>query len=229
MATRLYLVAATPATTTPSYDPAWATTANTARRTLSRSKAAPTETLGPYPVPTPGPAYACAAQLISPPMAAQTLTGTFSAVARAREVVFNDDVNKRARSVRVYTSDGITLRGTLAPFAATAPVLDLFHPTGLASGQSHADAVPITPLQVMAGDILVIELGYACATTGSTPQYEFVLGGAGTDHANADIDDTGTVPWVEFSTEILFQTDTYVPAFYGVDGSSSATGLVGHH
>lgn len=215
MATRLYYVANTAPPVSPPFDPAWTSAANAARRMMSLAKSPTTESFGPFAIGAVGPAYSLAVQLVSPPMAAQTLSGTFSAVSRGREVQFNDDVNKRAVSVRVYAADGATLRGEPLPFTPTASTTELFQASGFMSGQSHADAAALTPLAVVDGDRLVITLGYGVLTSGVTPQYEMTIGGANTDHANADIDTTGTVPWAEFSANIVWaqSATTLVPAF----------------
>jgi len=55
------------------------------------------------------------------------------------------------------------------------------------------------------GDIIVVEIGLGESAAGTTPNYNSELGGIGTDHANANSDVTGSVPWVEFSANLVFQ------------------------
>ena len=144
---------------------------------------------------------ALAVQAVSPPLAAQTITGTFNLVTRGMELASTDNVNKRFRALRVYSGDGATLRGTLVAYAATASTTELA--TSL-QGQQHALNNAISSVACLDGDIIVVEFGYGLSSTGTTPQFTTEFGGSGTDHANANGDATGTVPWVEFSQNLTF-------------------------
>lgn len=200
MATRLYLVANHAPAATPGFDAGWPDTSQMVRRLLATFKEATTELRSGTLSGVAG-NYALAAQLHSPPLlGAQTISGTITITSRGRELAGTDNINKRARALRVYGQDG-TLRGTLDAWAATASTTEL---STTLSGQVHATNGSITSVNAQDGDYIVVELGYGESSTGTTPNWELALGGSGTDHANANNDATGTVPWVEFSANLVF-------------------------
>lgn len=204
----MYFVATTAASVSPAFQGGWISTANAARRSLATSKAAATETLQG----TLGGNIndnALAVQLISPPLnGAQSVTGTYSLVSRVRELDVADNINKRWRMVYVVSLDGSTLRGTSVTNAATASTAEFS--TSL-TGQQHATGGTLSTVNALDGDRIVVEMGFGESTTGTSPIWETVLGGNGTDHANANGDTTGTVPWVEFSPDFLFDPEPFAP------------------
>lgn len=203
MATRLYLVASTAPSISPTFDAGWTSTTGAVRRMMATTQAATTEQVT-SDIGATGPAYTLSGQFVSPPLAAQAITGTTTITTRGRELASTDNVNKRARSVRVYSSDGATLRGTLSAWAATSSITELSATT--LQGQATATVAALTSVTCQAGDILVVELGYGVGTSGTTPQALMEWGGTGTDHANNNSDTTGSVPWVEFSQDLTFQS-----------------------
>lgn len=206
MPTRLYYTtSAAPISPTP--DAGWNDTTGMVRRLADIVQAAATEQVTVSYAVT-GPTYTCTVQLVSPPLAAQTISGSVSVVSRGRENTINANVNKRARSVRVVSGDGLTVRGTLNAWAATASTTELSATT--LQGQQHASAAAITSVVCQAGDRIVVEVGYGVGTSGTTPQGIMEWGGTGTDHANANSDVTGTVPWVEFSGTITWLSPSSV-------------------
>lgn len=202
MATRFYFVANTTPPVTPDKD-AWTQTTGAVLRTLSTTKDATTETLGPLAIPATAGQSGLVAQFVSPPLDAQTLTGTVSIVFRAQEGNLQDNVNKRWRSVRVINSSGVTV-ATLDSLVATASTTELSATT--LQGQQHANGSGFTTYNCAAGDRLLVAIGYGTSAGGTTPEVTCQWGGNGTDHANANSDTTGTVPWVEFSQNLVFQT-----------------------
>jgi hypothetical protein len=134
---------------------------------------------------------------------AQTIGGpgnTATLTSRGREFATEDNVNKRWRALRVVTPAG-SLRGTLAAIGATTSTTELS--TSL-SGQNHATGQSLSSVAAQDGDYIVVELGYGESASGTTPNWDMVLGGSGTDHANNNNDTTGSVPWVEFSQDLAF-------------------------
>lgn len=220
MATRLYMVATTAPSATPTPDGGWPDTAQMVRRTLATTQAATTETLSGT---TSGAAgnYALVVQLISPPLSgAQSISGTWTAISRGRELDALDNLNSRARAARVYDSGG-TLRGTLVAQGAAASTTEMGTALG---GQQHALTSGVTTVAAQDGDYIVVELGFGHnAVTGTTPQWEMALGGAGTDHGTANNDATGTVPWVEFSATLTFQSGSTVTGVATADFTFTAT------
>ena len=140
-------------------------------------------------------------QLMSEPLAAQTISGTVTIMTRGRELAATDNVFTRWRKIWVVTSingqRGIIL--AMGTHSITTTELG----TTLA-GYQAANAQALTSLAVSDNDRIVVELGYGLTGTGTTPQADMVIGGTGTDHANADADATGTVSWIEFSQDLTF-------------------------
>jgi len=102
-------------------------------------------------------------QAISPPLAAQTISGTFKAYFRTVETLASLDARSQI-VIRVVSADGATVRGTLyAGDTGTGAVTQEW----LASSSSSRNAsfprsVPasISSLAISAGDRLVVELGF---------------------------------------------------------------------
>lgn len=204
MATRLYMVANSTPPVTPDKD-AWTQTTGAVLRMLDTVKDASVETLGPLAMPANGGESGLVAQFVSPPLEAQTISGTVTVEFRAREHSTQDNVNKRWRSVRVINSAGVTV-ATLDTLVATTSTTELSATT--IQGQVHANGSGFTSYTCAAGDRLLVAIGYGTSAGGTTPEVTCEWGGTGTDHAVANSDTTGTVPWVEFSQNLVFQATT---------------------
>lgn len=213
MATRLYMVANSTPPVTPDKD-AWTQTTGSVLRMMSLTKDAAVETLGPLAMPANGGERGLVAQFVSPPLEAQTLTGTVSIVFRAREHSTQDNVNKRWRSVRVINSAGVTVF-TMDTLVATTSTTELSATT--IQGQVHANGSGFTSYTCAAGDRLLVAIGYGTSAGGTTPEVTCEWGGTGTDHAVANSDTTGTVPWIEFSQNLVFQAATTSPVSSDLD------------
>lgn len=203
MATRLYGVATAAAPVSPAFD-SWSSLTGAVRRTLSTSKAAATETRAGVAVTSGAGNETLGFQLVSGPLdGAQTITGTVTIMARGRELATSDNINARVRSIRVFSKDGSTLRGTLLTLGNHTVTTE---PGTSVAGYQFANATSLSSVSAQDGDRVVVELGWGMTTTGSSPQYDLVIGGSGTDHTNtAGPDTTGTVPWIEFSQNLVFQ------------------------
>ncbi|ATO14684.1 hypothetical protein CO540_13300 [Micromonospora sp. WMMA2032] len=213
MATRLYYVASTVPSLSPAFDAGWADTSTAVRRLLSTAKAAGTETLSGTAAET-GPSYSLAVQLQTPPLDVQFLSGNVTVMSRGRELAATANVNKRARAVKLWAADG-TLKATLNAWSATSSTTEL---STTMSGQTHAVTAAVTNLDIAAGDVITVEVGYGVGTSGTSPQWEMVLGGTGTDHTSGATNDTaGSVPWLEFSDDLVF-----LPPGSTVPGSAEA-------
>jgi len=224
MATRLYGVPSTAAPVSPGFG-AWTTTAAAVRRSLSTTKSGTAETVAGFSITSGSGNNALAFQLVSDSLnGAQTITGTVTIVTRGRELAGNDNVGARVRTIKVYSSDGATLRGTLLALGNHSVTTELG--TTLA-GYPAANADALSSVSAQDGDRIVVELGYGMTTTGTTPQADMSIGGTGTDHANAEGDTTGTIPWVEFSQNLTFGAPVTASVAFV---STSALGLgVGHN
>ena len=212
MATRLYYVAGTAPSVLPAFLTGWTDTTQAVRRLMSLAKDATVETRSGTLTGLTN-ANALAAQLQSPPLlGAQTITGTYEIVSRGRELDLADNINKRWRSLRVMSGDGVTTRGTIIATTASASTTELL---ATVTGQQHVTAGAVGTVNALDGDIIVLEIGYGESSTGTTPQWEVILGGTGTDHLNANGDTTGTVAWMEFSQNLVFHRldAAAIPAF----------------
>ena len=202
MATRLYGVANTAAPVSPAFDSGWIDTTSAVRRGLSLTKAATTETRSAVNVTSGAGNNALAFQLISDPLDAQTITGgTVTLMCRGRELATTDNVNKRWRVTKIISNDGSTVRAVMNSMQATSSTTELG--TSL-SGQIMANVAGTGTVNVQAGDRILVEVGYGLSSTGTSPQYDMVIGGNGTDHAVTEGDTTGTVAWIEFSQNLVF-------------------------
>lgn len=208
MATRLYFEATTAADVSPGFSAGWASTAQAVRRKLRTTQQAATETLAGALAGTAGDEDLIV-QLISPPLSGdQTVSGTATIVSRGRELAGTDNINNRPRAIRVVKPD-LTDRGV--PEVKTNPTSTTELATSLA-GQQHMTNGAITSVSALDGDRIVVEIGYRESGTGTTPNWEMLLGGTGTDHGTASNNDaTGTVPWLEFSANLVFQSGAPAP------------------
>lgn len=207
MATRLYFTATTPAAISPAFDAGWVRTADAVRRRCSTSKAAATETLSGILGGSVNDDSLCV-QLISPPLNGdQTIlnTGTWTGVGDARELDVADNINMKVRAIKVVSIDGGTVRGTLVSKSNAGNTTEL---TTSLAGELYASGGGLTQVAALDNDRILIELGHGENATGTTPQWEFRLGGNGTDHAASQGDTTGSVAWVEFSQNLTFRTET---------------------
>jgi hypothetical protein len=200
--TRLYFEATNVPAITPTFHASWVDNTQAVRRKLAQAKAAGTETRSGTLSGAAG-NNTLVAQLTSDPIDAQTISGTFSCSVRARELAGTDNINQRVRNIRVFSGDGLTLRGTL--FAHGISGVTTEYGTAL-SGIQFASGNGMSSVVCSAGDVIVVEIGPGESGTGTTPNWDFVLGGNGTDHAITNGDTTGTVPWIEFSGTITFQS-----------------------
>ncbi len=204
MATRFYYEATNTPPVSPAFGSGYASTAVAVRRNLVLAKAATTESRTGSLADVAND-NDLIVQLVSAPLAGnQTITGTYSLVSRGKKGASTDVVNKRWRRVAVVSNDGSTVRAEILAPGPTSSTTSLSATT--LQGQQHATAGAVGTVNALDGDRIVIELGYGQATAGTTSQWEMILGGTGTDHANSNGDVSGTVPWSEFSQNLTFQS-----------------------
>lgn len=207
MVTRMYPAATSAAQVSPTFDAGWVSTTGAVRRRLALTKASATETRATVTVTSGANNETLGFQCVSDPLdGAQTITGTVTIMTRGRELATTDNVDRRARGIRVVSGDGSTVRGTLLTQGFNAS--DTAELGTSVTGYRAANATSLSSVSAQDGDRIVVELGYGMSSTGTTPQFDMVVGGNGTDCANADGTSTGTVPWVEFSQDLTFKTVT---------------------
>lgn len=210
--TRLYFPAEDAAGVSPAFDAAWTATGGAVRRRLAHAKGRSYAGAGTAISWTPG-EYALDRQYVSDPMQAGVAFGpaatTLASVLVAREVSPVNNVATVLIGARVVSRDGSTVRATLlavTPFS----VSELSTAFGV---RLVASAYAVTGTwTTLAGDRLVVELGYT-DTVGASPSAYGKWGEAGQDAAtdeNLFADAILTpmrVGWMDVST---------TPAFEGV-------------
>jgi hypothetical protein len=146
-------------------------------------------------------------QFVSGPLAAQTISGTFSIVLRGGESAMSSDASLQI-VIRVLSGDGTVVRGTLfgghtATLNTTQGTLGCEMPTSTSS--FYLSAIPLTSVNAQAGDRLVVELGHRYHNVSATSYGAFF-----TFHDDLSLPEfaltngvtTSLVPWIEFSGNI---------------------------
>ncbi len=147
-------------------------------------------------------------QFVSPPLAAQTVSGNVKAIIRASEGSAGSDFRSQM-TVRIIGWDGVTFRGTL-----------LAHDTGALASEwattltnrkfpvNYAGSGgALTPVAAQLGDRLVVEFGFRChAAVFSNGTIE--VGDASlTDLVEDEVGTTQNNPWIEFDNDLVFAVD----------------------
>lgn len=150
------------------------------------------------------------ALFVSPPLAAQTISGTVAMQMLVRELVSTDNVDRVIVGIRVISEDGSTTRGTLltpANYGTTSEFLD----TGYRNKTAITAGTALTPVTAQLGDKLVIEVGYSNSTAGTTPQASSSIGDDSTlPDLGINETETSGVSWIEFSQPLYFDGDDIV-------------------
>lgn len=143
-------------------------------------------------------------QYVSDPLTSQTVDGTFKGQVRCATEL-NARHDRVLLSLRVFSEDGLTLRGTLLPlghYGATNTYSDF--PTF--TNRKIADGDALSPIVTLAGDRIVCEVGTMASTTEGADQ--LAVSFKFTDTVpDLPEDETTTSPgaaWVEFSKTLEF-------------------------
>lgn len=210
MPTRLYLPDLSLAEVTPAFDGAWGATAEASRKKLALLKGNSPLAIGTVIGPTWSGSElagdsALDRQYISPPLAAQTISGTVKGQLLVREHALADNVDQIHVAIKVISNDGTSVRGTLlskGSFASTAEFLESGY-----RNKKIADGDSLTSVAALAGDRLLIELGYSASTNHSSPEGSAKWGESGTDLPEDETQTTDGVPWLEFSGPVVFRSE----------------------
>lgn len=216
MATRFYFPSTGTADVSPAFDAEWNDSSSVTRRPLNRTRGtsafveiSDTETsaLSTWDI--------LLGQFVSAPLQAQTLSGTFSCVIRARESATG--VNARSQMVvKVVSNDGATIRGTLFPADTTTTNVNEWVATTTATAVRNAffpkgtASQAFTSLAIQAGDRIVIEVGARTVNTATTAGFTAAMRFGEAAASDLTADETGVVegnPWIEFSSTVLLQAD----------------------
>lgn len=201
MATRLYL-SNQAAAISPAFG-GWSVTADAVRKALLSAKDAG-DSNSTVPLVGPAGASALAVQFIGEPLSAQTISGTIKGQARFRNSLDNSGDNASTRLlIRVVSNDGSVVRGTLLSLGAYGPGSVL---SSAFTNRILADGDALSSVDAQDGDRLVVEVGVG----GPSDDDLFVSIGAPLGTNDLPEDETTTtalVPWVEFSGNLVFQSD----------------------
>ncbi len=216
MATRFYLPGNAAPGVSPAFDAAWDFVSGADRSVLRGGKlfgitpvarASGTET-------STSPVNVLNRQFVSAPLVGdQTISGTVDAVARVYESNAAADMRSQM-VVRVVSNDGLTVRGTLWA-ADNADTLRTEWPT---SGSTVGKHFPqsgvtgtLTPVNALAGDRIVVELGSRAHNTVATAYSNGIyFGDSAVDFSGAESQNANASPWVEFSQTLVLESTAIV-------------------
>ena len=195
MATRFYLDSAGTPTLSPTQTAIWDDKVSALRRNANNTKGSSALATQIHNFPgadTNGLAY----QFVSAPLAAQTITGTFSLALRCNAVSSTEGLGL---IIKVMGSDGITVRGVL--FDNFGPPYNLGPiPTTLSSMTTIGQAV--ASVTALSGDVICIEIGDIVSSGGNS---SFRIGESSGFDLGATAGETNDYnPWVEFSQTLTF-------------------------
>ena len=151
-------------------------------------------------------------QYILGPIQAQTITGTVKGQLLAREFAASDNVTRSNIGIRVVSSDGSTVRGTLLAIGVAGGTTAELSDTGFRN-RKIAIAASLSSVDALAGDYIVIELGFRSPTAGTTPEAAFKYGENASDLPEDETQTTDGAGWLEFSQTINLSSLTVTPAF----------------
>jgi len=174
--------------------------------------------------------YTAAMRFISPPLKAQTISGTIKGQLLCHQTNTTDNYTV-AVSIKVVTAADALVGTLLSPTAsddvtATPPEMSTVYTNRRFLDSSESASITISDVTCSDGDYLVIETGFRQASTAVASGFGF-SGPANSTFSAIPEDDTSTsgVSWLEFSDNIEFKSATY---FYSAstpaDGTGTGTG-----
>lgn len=203
---RFYFSQATAAPASPAFG-AWGNTGSALRKALLSEKDAG-ETLSQLQASAANPGLWL--QLVSPPLAAQTISGTFKVQARAKDVNGSGDMRCRM-AIRAVSDDGMSDLTVIAigNYGPNTFVSATNRNKTFANGSTSitdftvGDDVPVGP-GVPLGSRLVIELGFS-NPSGDVISLDYGAPSSASDLPENETETGALVPWIEFSNAILLQ------------------------
>lgn len=221
MATRIYFPSSGAPAVSPAYAAGWGATGSAARRPASRTRSG-TAMANASAAETSAAAIDVLVRqyVLGDALAAQTITGTIKGVFLALESASNADMRAQI-VVKVVSSDGSTLRGTLIDFDAGALSSEFEAVSAGSRFFPRGGAVSVAAVTAQAGDLLVVEIGYRAhniTTASKSGTLTF-----GDDNAN-DLAETEAIlparnPWLELSQTLTFVGEA-VPGDAVLDGGT---------
>lgn len=198
---RFYFSAAQAADVSPAFDADWAGNTGQRRKLLAAKEAGESHGAANESGDLDSPL--AIRQFVSPPLAAQTISGAVRMQMSVRDQSGSGDVTSRL-CIRVVSNDGSTVRGTLLSVGDYSA--GSFWAGGAVAlrNKIFADGDALTEVVAQEGDRLVIEYG------ADNPSFDIINSrvGApeGTDDLPEDETETGAlVGWIEFTNPLVLQ------------------------
>lgn len=208
MATRFYLPSGGSAPITPSPSSEWESTGSVESFPTSTSKqgsALTSKTVSLGPATTP---YDVARlRYVSPPLTAQTITGTVKGQMRNSESWADNDTCT-ALVIKVVSGDGGTLRGTLLSYFPSS--LTSEWSTSLTNRYCPPSGTALSSLEIQNGDRLVIEIGCRRFSTAYGTQTWRCGDAASSDLPEDETSTSDYNPWIEFTHNFGFVSELQV-------------------
>ncbi len=228
MATRWYFPATASNTSglTPSFDAGWNYNSEAARADFAKTKGSSAIAAGTLIgawTATAG-QTALDRQFISAPLAAQTISGTFSLMLMTREGAGTDNVDRIITGLYVVNSSG-TKVATLKTIGNSGTTLEF---VANATHRTHtgANAAALTSYSCALGDRIVAEIGYSNSGSATTPEASAKWGENATDATLADNATTADrAGWIEFSANLAYAPTTFSTSPDTLTGTSTAPAL----
>lgn len=138
------------------------------------------------------PGSLCLVQCISNPITVdETVAGTAKVQSRAEKVGVGTIFSRM--TLKIVSADGLTVRGTLLAFADYSTGAEWASPV---RNKTFADGDALTSVNALAGDRLMLELGFRAAVN-TSPQDLYIQDDSGTDLPEDETTTTADNPWLE--------------------------------
>lgn len=225
---RLYFPAATAAPVGVSPDAGWNYTSERLERSFALIKGTSAIAIGTQV----GPWTATAGQTaldrtyVSPPLAAQEISGTVSMQLMVREYAGTDNVDQVRLVIKVVSNDGGTVRATL--YSGNGSTTAEFVNNVTHRNFTAANALALSSYTCVAGDRLAVEIGYRNSTAGTTPEASAKWGENAAVLPVNNTQTTDGAPWIDFSNGLEFAalTGTAEPSLGAPTSAASGAPVV---
>jgi hypothetical protein len=199
--TKFYLNLNTAAALTPNYNAGWTVTTGATRYAMNTTKDASTITSKTTTaVSGIGTGKVLLDQWISDPLAAQTITGTFTGQVRFSISSATSTTGTGFIYLRIINADGSIATEVNSTTTTTLPATTLTNRTLI--------SFSVGTLNITAGQRICIDLGWSYNITAAVSRTCTISRGSssGTDLAVDNTTTTANNPWVQFSQTLVFQT-----------------------
>lgn len=210
MATRLYIESTSPTPpVSPAYSAGWERTGSAARvETTKTRRGSAISRIGSGGETSTSASNGLTRQMISRPLAAQTISGTFKGIIMSAESNAAADMRAQVRAY-VIKPDG-TERGVLVELDNTTGLVSEYGTTWQSRKYPvnyPVGGVTVNPVDALSGDRIVIEFGSRALNASATAYSDGqeVGSSSATERPEDETNTTAnTTPWFEFSQDIVF-------------------------